>query len=74
MAPWALRKSDPARMAAVLGTLVAAVRRLTDAVAPVIPTSAAALRALLDSGRDGQPIAQPTPLFPRLELPAEEAA
>ena len=27
-APWALRKTDPERMAAVLGTLVAAVREL----------------------------------------------
>ncbi len=27
-APWALRKTDPDRMAAVLGTLVAAVRQL----------------------------------------------
>src|SRR5437660_6123328 len=30
-APWALRKTDPERMAAVLGTLVAAVRELTRA-------------------------------------------
>ena len=74
MAPWALRKSDPERMAAVLGTLVAAVDRLTQAVAPTIPDSAAKLKALIDSGRDGQPIAQPTPLFPRLELPAEAEA
>ena len=36
-APWALRKTDPERMAAVLGTLVAAVRELTAAIAPVIP-------------------------------------
>jgi methionyl-tRNA synthetase len=57
MAPWALRKTDPERMAAVLGTLVAAVRRLTDAVAPVIPTSAAALKAVLEGGKDGTPIA-----------------
>ena len=27
-APWALRKTDPERMAAVLGTLVVAVREL----------------------------------------------
>jgi methionyl-tRNA synthetase len=58
----------------VLGTLVAAVSCLTDAVEPVIPSSAAALKAVLDGGKDGHPIAQPTPLFPRLELPAEEAA
>ncbi len=77
-APWALKKSDPKRMVAVLGTLVAAVRLLAEAVAPVIPGSAATLIALIDSGADGTPIEQPTPIFPRLELGAvdgdEEAA
>ena len=71
-APWGLRKTDPARMAAVLGTLVAAVHSLTRAVEPVIPGSAGKLLALIDSGEGGQPIAQPQPLFPRLELPDEE--
>src|SRR5205807_3789486 len=33
-APWTLRKTDPARMAAVLGTLVVAVRELARAIAP----------------------------------------
>jgi methionyl-tRNA synthetase len=58
-APWALKKSDPERMAEVLGTL-----------------SAEALIALIDSGKDGAPIGQPTPIFPRLELAEgeEEAA
>ena len=74
MAPWALKKTDPERMAAVLGTLVAAVRKLAVAVQPVIPASAEKLIALIDSGSDGAPIAQPTPLFPRLELEEEEAA
>ena len=68
MAPWGLKKSDPARMAAVLGTIVAAVRMLAEAVAPVIPGSAASLIALIDSGEGGHKIAQPTPIFPRLEL------
>ncbi len=45
-APWALRKTDPERMAAVLGTLVAAVRKLAQAVAPVIPASAEKLLTL----------------------------
>ena len=36
-APWALRKTDPERMADVLGTLVAAIRKLAAAVVPVIP-------------------------------------
>jgi len=74
MAPWALKKTDPERMAVVLGTLVAAVRKLAVAVQPVIPASAEKLIALIDSGEDGAPIAQPTPLFPRLELEEEEAA
>ena len=73
-APWTLRKTDPERMAAVLGTLVAAVRQLTAAVAPVIPESADKLLSLIDSGSGGQPIAQPQPLFPRLELAEDEAA
>ena len=72
-APWTLRKTDPDRMAAVLGTLVAAVYRLTQAVAPVIPESADKLLTLIDSGSGGQPIAQPQPLFPRLDLEAEPA-
>ena len=67
MAPWALRKTDPQRMAAVLGTLVVAVRKLTEAVEPVIPASAEKLLALIDAGSGGTAIAQPTPLFPRLE-------
>ena len=71
-APWTLRKTDPERMAAVLGTLVDAVRKLTAAIAPIIPDSAGKLLALINSGEGGAPIAQPTPLFPRLELPEDE--
>ena len=73
-APWALKKTDPERMAAVLGTLVVAVRQLAEAVAPVIPGSAEKLMALIDGGKDGTPIGQPTPVFPRLEMEEEEAA
>jgi methionyl-tRNA synthetase len=73
-APWALKKSDPERMAQVLGTVVAAVRMLAEAVLPVIPASAEKLIALIDSGKDGAPIAQPTPIFPRLELQEDEEA
>jgi methionyl-tRNA synthetase len=73
-APWALRKTDPDRMAAVLGTLVVAVRELTRAIAPIIPQSADKLLTLIDAGKGGAPIPQPTPLFPRLELEEEEAA
>jgi methionyl-tRNA synthetase len=73
-APWTLKKTDPGRMAEVLGTLVVAVRMLAEAVQPVIPASTEKLIALIDSGRDGQPIEQPVPIFPRLELPEEEEA
>ena len=74
-APWALRKTDPERMAAVLGTLVVAVRQLAQAIAPVIPASADKLMTLIDAGEGGAPIAPPQPLFPRLELEdAPEAA
>ena len=71
-APWALRKTDPQRMEAVLGALVAAVRQLTQAIAPIIPDSADKLMSLIDAGKDGAPIPQPTPLFPRIELPTDE--
>jgi methionyl-tRNA synthetase len=74
MAPWALRKTDPERMAAVLGTLVIAIRTLTVAVQPVIPGSAEKLLAVIDAGKGGAHIPQPVPLFPRLELEYEEAA
>jgi methionyl-tRNA synthetase len=73
-APWALRKTDPVRMAEVLGTLVVAIRMLTEAVAPVIPASADKLLTLIDSGKGGLPIVQPQPIFPRLELSEDEAA
>jgi methionyl-tRNA synthetase len=73
-APWALRKSEPERMAAVLGTLVVAVRELTRAIAPIIPESAKKLLTLIDSGDGGAAIPQPTPLFPRLELDQDEDA
>ncbi|WP_119034316.1 methionine--tRNA ligase [Hephaestia caeni] len=39
-APWALRKTDPDRMHAVLGTLVRAIRSLAITILPVIPESA----------------------------------
>jgi methionyl-tRNA synthetase len=42
-APWALRKSDPERMKAVLATLYAAIADLAIAIQPVIPASAARL-------------------------------
>jgi methionyl-tRNA synthetase len=58
----------------VLGTLVVAVRELARAIAPIIPAAADKLLALIDAGRNGTPIEQPTPLFPRLELEEEPEA
>ena len=72
-APWALRKTDPARMADVLGTLVVAIRKLAEAVVPVIPSSAGKLIGAIDAGLSGA-LEQPVPIFPRLELPEEEDA
>jgi methionyl-tRNA synthetase len=73
-APWALKKTDPERMAAVLGTIVVAVRELARAIAPIIPESADKLLTLIDAGEGGVPISQPTPLFPKLELDEDEEA
>jgi len=73
-APWALRKTDPERMAAVLGTLVVAVRELARAIAPIIPMAADKLLTLIDVGEGGPSIPQPQPLFPRLELQEETEA
>ena len=88
MAPWALKKTDPERMAEVLGTLYRCIIDLTMGLLPVVPASA---NRLLDAmgvseadrnvdwmanGNPGNPaghiVLQPTPIFPRLELPAEE--
>jgi methionyl-tRNA synthetase len=69
-APWALRKTAPERMAAVLGTLAGAVQLLTQAVEPVVPHAAGKLLAYLDEGRRTGRVGQPQPIFPRLELEA----
>ncbi len=42
-APWALRKTDPERMRAVLMTLFMAIRDLTIAIRPVVPSTADAV-------------------------------
>jgi methionyl-tRNA synthetase len=46
-APWALRKTDPERMEAVLRTLVRAIRMLSIAILPVVPAAAGKLLDLL---------------------------
>ncbi len=89
-APWALRKTDPQRMTAVLATLYQAIRDLAIAIQPVIPGSAARLldamgvpagerdyAALEDEqsyerlAGSGFVLAPPSPIFPRLDAPAE---
>lgn len=91
-APWALRKTDPERMAAVLMVLMRCVRNLAIAVRPVVPASADKLLDQLGIAADardfaaldhanwfadlvasGFTVAQPVGVFPRLELPAEDA-
>ncbi|QHL91170.1 methionine--tRNA ligase [Sphingomonas changnyeongensis] len=87
-APWALRKTDPERMEAVLRTLLLALRELAIAIRPVIPGSADRLLDLLGVAADRRGyadlpdrdwldstvLAPPSPIFPRLELPAEGEA
>lgn len=46
-APWALRKTDPARMKAVLLTLLMAIRDLALAIQPVVPAKAALVLDML---------------------------
>ena len=49
-APWALRKTDPGRMEAVLATLYVAIGQLAIAIRPIIPASADALLDQLGVG------------------------
>ena len=77
-APWALKKSDPERMAAVLYVTAEAVRRIALLVQPAMPTASAALLDLLavpPEARDfaafdtalmpGTPLPEPLGVFPR---------
>ncbi|MGD9811350.1 MAG: methionine--tRNA ligase [Sphingobium sp.] len=87
-APWALRKTDPTRMETVLGTLYEVIANLAIMIQPIIPTSAAALLDHMGVPADrrtytgtagtwnapGFTLSPPRPLFPRLELPADEGA
>ena len=92
-APWALRKTDPARMEAVLMTLFRCVHDLAIAVRPVVPSSADALLDQMGVAADARDYAaignggwfealvesgfaldKPVGVFPRLELPENEAA
>ncbi|MBB6226036.1 methionyl-tRNA synthetase [Polymorphobacter multimanifer] len=82
-APWALAKTDPARMAQVLGTTLDATRRIVMLVQPFIPESAAKLLDLLGVAAEarnfnaldtavaaGTQLPAPQGVFPRLALEA----
>jgi methionyl-tRNA synthetase len=79
-APWALRKTDPARMERVLATLCGCIRDLAVAISPVTPRASAKILDALcipAEARDFAALEQeigavrvdsPAPAFPRLEL------
>jgi methionyl-tRNA synthetase len=86
--PWALKKTDPARMEAVLYTTAETIRRVAILCQPFIPGSAAKLLDLLavaEDSRDfahldeehalrsGTPLPAPAPVFPRYVEPTEQA-
>ncbi|KRA83367.1 methionine--tRNA ligase [Altererythrobacter sp. Root672] len=87
-APWALRKTDPARMERVLATLCGCIRDLAVAISPVTPRAATKMLDALSIPADARDFAalandpaleairvdNPSPVFPRLELPAEASA
>lgn len=85
-APWALRKTDPARMQTVLYTVAEAIRNLALVIQPFVPNAASAMLdqlAIADDRRDfshygaaaplvaGSTLPPPSPVFPRY---VEEAA
>ena len=77
-APWALRKTDPARMATVLYVLAETIRQLGILVQPVMPDSGARILDLVAAAPDardfaalpkrlapGTALPPPAPVFPR---------
>ena len=78
-APWALRKTDPHRMAAVLRVLTDVIRAIATVLVPFMPGSMAALLDQLGVPADARdlaslaiplagavPLPAPSPLFPRM--------
>ena len=80
MAPWTLRKTDPDRMADVLGVLLETIRQVAILVLPIMPESAEKLLEQLAVSKDernfdriggtfrlvaGRKINKPTGVFPR---------
>ena len=86
-APWALRKTDPARMGTVLYVLADVIRRLDILTQPVMPGSSAKILSLLavpEDARDfahlgsrlaaGTMLPAPSPVFPRWQPKVEPEA
>jgi len=82
-APWKLAKSDPDRLATVLYTLAEAERLVANALQPFLPETCDRMLAQLGASglvdtswgalRPGTKVAaQPTPLFPRIDVPRSE--
>jgi methionyl-tRNA synthetase len=85
-APWALKKTDPARMATVLYVLAEVIRHLAILAQPVVPDAASKMldqlavpedqrsfAALNDAGMlvPGTPLPKPQGVFPRYSGPEE---
>ena len=84
--PWALKKTDPERMATVLYVTAEVVRQIAILLQPIMPHSAAKLLDLVaapETERDfahlgeagrlkaGTPLEKPAPVFPRYVAPEE---
>ncbi|MFC3225951.1 methionine--tRNA ligase [Marinibaculum pumilum] len=87
-APWALRKSDPGRMGTVLWVLADTIRQIAILAQPFVPAAAARQLDQLAVPADargfdrigaagalagGTALPKPEGVFPRVELPDEEA-
>ena len=87
MAPWALKKTDPERMATVLYVILEVLRYSAILYQPLIPESANKILDQLTVPEDerefkhlddcpikfGSPISKPKGIFPRLEFESAEA-
>jgi len=72
-APWALRKTDTARMASVLNVLVEVIRCIATVLLPFMPGSMAAMLDQVGAGPDTRGLADlAKPLPPGLALPAPQ--
>jgi methionyl-tRNA synthetase len=74
-APWALRKTDPARMATVLYVLAETIRQLAIMAQPIVPEAAGRILDQLAVSGDARDFAAlPTPLAPDAKLPPPQPA